>query len=161
MAGNATDARALAEAARGSAGEGATRMTRLTEAMGRIQTSSRQTARIVQTIDEIAFQTNLLALNAAVEAARAGDAGRGFAVVAEEVRGPRLRSAAAAQQTTELLEEAARNAGDGAALNAEVLASLEQITTQVAQVTGVVEEIAAASAQQANGVAEINTAWSS
>ncbi|HEX5580835.1 MAG TPA: methyl-accepting chemotaxis protein [Gemmatimonadaceae bacterium] len=157
-AGNAAEARNLAAAARAGADEGVARMGRLTEAMDRIKASSDQTAKIVKTIDEIAFQTNLLALNAAVEAARAGEAGRGFAVVAEEVRSLALRSAKAAKNTAALIEEAVQNAEGGVATNAEVLTALRQINGQVVKVTDVMDEIAAASEQQAHGVSQINTA---
>jgi methyl-accepting chemotaxis protein len=105
----------LATESRVAADDGVTSMTALTEAMHRIKGSTDATAKIVKTIDEIAFQTNLLALNAAVEAARAGDAGRGFAVVADEVRSLSLRSAAAARSTTEMIEESVRNTAFGVA----------------------------------------------
>jgi methyl-accepting chemotaxis protein len=88
-------------------------LAELTEAVEEIRKSSEETAKIIGTIDEIAFQTNLLALNAAVEAARAGDAGRGFAVVAEEVRALATRSAEAAQGTAELLDAARTHAQAG------------------------------------------------
>jgi methyl-accepting chemotaxis protein len=157
-AGNAREARTLAEAARASAAAGETRMEGLSAAVRAIKASSDQTARIVKTIDEIAFQTNLLALNAAVEAARAGDAGRGFAVVAEEVRALALRSAEAAKQTAALIEEGAVAVGRGVVLNAEVTASLGEISSQVARVTTVIAEISAASEQQAHGVTQVNQA---
>jgi methyl-accepting chemotaxis protein len=157
-AGNATGARALAEGARAGVSRGVSEMTRLTDAMGMIKASSDETAKIVKTIDEIAFQTNLLALNAAVEAARAGDAGRGFAVVAEEVRALALRAAEAAKQTAGLIEGAVRNADAGVALNAEVLGHLTEIDEQVGKVTTAMAEIAAASEQQSQGVAQINAA---
>ena len=155
-AGNAQQARGMAENARGGAAAGVERMARMSDAMTRIKQSSDATAKIVKTIDEIAFQTNLLALNAAVEAARAGDAGRGFAVVAEEVRALAQRSAEAARSTSALIEESVRNADEGVALNGAVLAQLEQINGDVSRVTEVMAEIAAASEQQDAGVGQIN-----
>lgn len=144
--------------ARARTAEGTARMADLSAAINRIKTSSDQTAKIVKTIDEIAFQTNLLALNAAVEAARAGDAGKGFAVVADEVRSLALRSAEASKQTAALIDESVLNANGGVALNLEVLKTLEAINSQVEKVSGVVGEIAAASEQQTQGVGQINGA---
>jgi methyl-accepting chemotaxis protein len=131
-------------------------MSRLSDAIGRIKSSSDSTARIIRTIDEIAFQTNLLALNAAVEAARAGDAGRGFAVVAEEVRNLALRSAEAAGNTATLIEQSVKNSESGVALNREVLKNLSDINEQVQRVGSVMAEIAAASEQQNQGVTQVN-----
>jgi methyl-accepting chemotaxis protein len=152
------EARTLTSTAHDTADQGRGGMARLADAMGRIQTSAESTARIVKTIDEIAFQTNLLALNAAVEAARAGDAGRGFAVVAEEVRALALRSAEAARQTGELIEQSVGNAREGVALNAEAMARFDAIAREIAQASGAMEEIAAAGARQADGVAQITSA---
>jgi methyl-accepting chemotaxis protein len=157
-AANAQEARSLADNARHSADTGTSSMQRLSQAMDAIQNASNETAKIVKTIDEIAFQTNLLALNAAVEAARAGDAGKGFAVVAEEVRSLAMRSAEAAKSTAQLIEEAVRKAEDGVSLNREVLSHLEEIVHQVHKVSEVMGEIAAASAQQQQGVEQLNTA---
>ena len=157
-AASAQTARSLADEARTSAATGTSSMGRLQEAMGRIKQSSDATARIVKTIDEIAFQTNLLALNAAVEAARAGDAGRGFAVVAEEVRALALRSAEAAKNTAALIEEAVQNAEGGVAINDEVLRQLGDINTRISRVREVMGEIAGASEEQRSGVEQIAAA---
>lgn len=157
-AGNAQEARALAERTRDSAAAGVARMERLSAAVADIQRGSGETAKIVKTIDEIAFQTNLLALNAAVEAARAGDAGRGFAVVADEVRALALRSAAAARETGARIQQNVASAEAGVRANAEVLESLGQIHTQVDRVTAVVAEISAAADQQAQGVTQVTQA---
>jgi methyl-accepting chemotaxis protein len=143
---------------RTSASEGVARMNELSSAINKIKSSADQTAKIVKTIDEIAFQTNLLALNAAVEAARAGDAGKGFAVVADEVRNLAMRSAEAAKTTAALIEESVVNANGGVTLNAEVLKTLGAINAQVVKVSEVVAEIAAASEQQSQGVDQINSA---
>lgn len=147
----------LSESARTTAYQGVQSMERLADAMERIRGSSDQTAKIIKTIDEIAFQTNLLALNAAVEAARAGEAGRGFAVVAEEVRALAMRSAEAAKTTSELIEGAVASARDGVGLSAEVATNLRDIATRADQVRGVVGEIASASQQQSRGIAQITT----
>jgi len=155
---NAREAKQITEKGRASAHRGVQSMQRLSEAMHRIKGSSDATAKIVKTIDEIAFQTNLLALNAAVEAARAGDAGKGFAVVAEEVRSLAMRSAEAAKSTATLIDEAVQNTAEGVALNAEVLAALEEIDQQVNKVGEMMEEITMASAQQTEGVDHITKA---
>jgi methyl-accepting chemotaxis protein len=157
-AGNAKEARATTDGACAEANKGLESMNRLSEAMERIKASSDSTAKIVKTIDEIAFQTNLLALNAAVEAARAGDAGKGFAVVAEEVRNLAMRSAEAAKHTTSMIEESVHNAENGVQLNGEVLARLQEITTQANKVGEVMGDIAAASEQQTEGIDQISMA---
>ncbi len=157
-AANAKEARGLSDGARSSAEKGVESMKRLSEAIAKIKGSSDATAKIVKTIDEIAFQTNLLALNAAVEAARAGDAGKGFAVVAEEVRNLAMRSAEAAKNTANLIEESVKNAEGGVSINQEVLKQLVEINGQVNKVSEVMAEIAAASDQQSQGVTQVNTA---
>ena len=155
---NAEEVRELAGLARGSAEKGATSMVRLSEAIGRIKSSSDATAKIVKTIDELAFQTNLLALNAAVEAARAGDAGKGFAVVAEEVRNLAIRSADAARNTSNLIEESVQNADGGVRINTEVTQQLTEINDRVGKVGEVIAAIAVAATQQRLGVEQINGA---
>jgi len=155
---NAREAKGVAEEARGSSEKGVESMNRMSSAINKIKTSSDATAKIVKTIDEIAFQTNLLALNAAVEAARAGDAGKGFAVVAEEVRNLAMRSAEAAKNTANLIEEAVRNSENGVAINAEVLKNFQEITEKINKVSQVVAEIAAASEQQDQGISQVNKA---
>ncbi len=153
---NAREAKNVADFARVSADKGVESMNRMSSAINKIKTSSDSTAKIVKTIDEIAFQTNLLALNAAVEAARAGDAGKGFAVVAEEVRNLAMRSAEAAKNTANLIEEAVKNSENGVAINFEVLTNFQDITEKINKVSQVVAEIAAASEQQDLGIGQVN-----
>ena len=155
---SSTEGRLLAQGARESTASGVTEVQKLAEAIEQIRTSAEATARIVKTIDEIAFQTNLLALNAAVEAARAGDSGRGFAVVADEVRSLALRSAEAARSTADLIDQSVKSTTLGVAISNRVLAQLGDIETRVSRVGQVVSEIAAASEEQAKGVELIDTA---
>lgn len=133
-------------------------MARMDNAIRTIKESADATARIIKTIDEIAFQTNLLALNAAVEAARAGDAGKGFAVVAEEVRNLARRSAEAASETSEMLAESRDNSDRGVAVVQEVGDSLTEIITGMNTMSELSQQVADASDEQAVGVAEINEA---
>ena len=133
-------------------------MEELTGSMTDISEASEETQKIVKTIDEISFQTNLLALNAAVEAARAGEAGAGFAVVADEVRNLALRAADAARNTAELIEKTSKKIQDGSALVARTNDAFGKVSESSVKVGGLVEEIAAASREQAEGIDQVNKA---
>jgi len=127
-------------------------------AMREIETSAQQIAQITGVIDEIAFQTNLLALNAGVEAARAGDAGRGFAVVASEVRALAQRSAEAAKEIKILIGSSTERVNQGVRLVDDTGQALTRIIDEVAQISGLVADIAASAREQATGLGEINVA---
>jgi methyl-accepting chemotaxis protein len=157
-AANAKQANALAQEASNSAANGNEAMKRMNEVISKIKASADETAKIVKTIDEIAFQTNLLALNAAVEAARAGESGKGFAVVAEEVRNLAQRSAEAAKTTSQLIEESQTNSASGVDASAEVTKILNEIFESANKVSGLVSEVATASEEQAEGIQQINNA---
>jgi len=157
---NAKQADALSQATAEATQKSGATIDRLTEEIGKIKSSSDETAKIVKTIDEIAFQTNLLALNAAVEAARAGEAGKGFAVVAEEVRNLAQRSAEAAKDTAELIEESQRNAQSGVTVSEEAADALKEVTSNVQKVTHLISEVSAASVEQTEGIEQINIAVS-
>jgi methyl-accepting chemotaxis protein len=133
-------------------------MEQLNGSMGDISLASADIAKIVKTIDEIAFQTNLLALNAAVEAARAGVAGAGFAVVADEVRALALRAAAAAQSTSDLIQTTVGKVKDGTDVVGATGNAFSQVAVRAGKVKDLVGEIAAASIEQAQGVEQINQA---
>ncbi|MBL8238428.1 MAG: MCP four helix bundle domain-containing protein [Bryobacterales bacterium] len=130
------------------------------ESMNEISNSSGRISKIIRVIDDIAFQTNILALNAAVEAARAGEAGMGFAVVAEEVRNLAQRSAQAAKDTTQLIEESIARAAEGKEKLDEVAASITGVTNAATKVQALVEEVHGGSEQQARGIEQIARAVS-
>lgn len=133
-------------------------MKDLRRSIDEIAVASKETAKIIKAIDEIAFQTNLLALNAAVEAARAGEAGAGFAVVADEVRSLAMRAAEAARSTQELIEANMDNIRTGSALAKATDDDFDQVEESAIKVAELVREIAAASNEQAQGIGQINTA---
>jgi methyl-accepting chemotaxis protein len=133
-------------------------MTQLDNSMQDVTAASQETAKIIKTIDEIAFQTNLLALNAAVEAARAGEAGAGFVVVADEVRALAMRAAEAAKNTATLIESTVSKVKDGSDLMGKTAEVFSQVADSTGKVKELVAEIAAASSEQAQGVDQINKA---
>ncbi len=135
-------------------------MGELNQSMKEITKASEETAKIIKTIDEIAFQTNLLALNAAVEAARAGEAGAGFAVVADEVRNLAMRAAEAAKNTAALIEESVKKIKGGSTIVDKTNQAFAQVNTESKKIKQLVAEIAAASQEQAQGIEQINKAIS-
>jgi len=159
-AGSAGQANNMAGDARKAAEEGVSAMARMNDTIDEIKNSSDETAKIIKTIDEIAFQTNLLALNAAVEAARAGEAGKGFAVVAEEVRNLAMRSAEAAKSTANLIEGSQKNADNGVNASRDVEKILKQIVENINKVAQLIQEVSAASNEQSQGIDQVNSALS-
>ncbi|MFO1450060.1 MAG: methyl-accepting chemotaxis protein [Opitutaceae bacterium] len=157
----AQGAREAAHSARTSAEAGAGQMRAMQQAMNEIQGAGREIAKILKTIDEIAFQTNILALNAAVEAARAGEAGAGFAVVADEVRALAQRAAGAARETAARMEVSTSKTDQGVKICSEAALSFAAIDAQVRRLDTLVSEIAAGSKEQNEGIGQINTAVSS
>jgi methyl-accepting chemotaxis protein len=157
-AGHAQNANDLATQTRRAAETGADGMAQMNRAMNEIQTASGNIAKIIKTIDEIAFQTNILALNAAVEAARAGEAGMGFAVVAEEVRNLAKRSAVAARETATIIEDSIHKTEKGAQVSAEVTRHFQEITEKARRVDEIIAQISAASQEQSQGISQLNGA---
>ena len=158
------DNAASAKAARGKAYKSLMEadkcMKETVEAMGRIRSSGEEIGKIIKTIDEIAFQTNLLALNAAVEAARAGEAGAGFAVVADEVRNLAMRAAEAARSTQDLIEKTVDDISKGSELLERTNSAFEETVKSNKEVGGLIDEIATASGEQAQGIEQISKAVS-
>ncbi len=153
---NATQADQMSVVSREAAEKGVRQMSTMSEAMTEISSSSEEIAKIIKVIDDIAFQTNLLALNAAVEAARAGKHGKGFAVVAEEVRNLAGRSAKAARETAALIEGSLEKVSNGTEISNQTSVSLAAIVEGVTKASDLVGEIAAASNEQAQGIAEVS-----
>lgn len=153
---NAEQANKLSDNARSGATQGAELMEKMLAAIWDINASSEDISKIIRVIDEIAFQTNLLALNAAVEAARAGQHGKGFAVVAEEVRTLAARSAKAAKETAELIENSVAKTRNGTELADKTSVALQTIVDGATKVSDLVAEISMASNEQAQGFGQVN-----
>ncbi|HEC1604412.1 TPA: MCP four helix bundle domain-containing protein [Escherichia coli] len=133
-------------------------MSEVSSRMQEIYDTSSEMTAIIQVIDGIAFQTNILALNAAVEAARAGESGRGFAVVAGEVRNLAQRSASAAREIKELIDDSVSRIASGRTLVEKADRGMEDIISNVQSMEGLIDEIAKASREQGDGIAQINSA---
>ena len=150
----ASNAAELVEHALDNVHKGNDQMSEMMNAMRDINDASESISKIIKVIDDIAFQTNILALNAAVEAARAGEAGKGFAVVAEEVRNLAAKSATAASETAELIENSIHKVNAGSTIASETAAALAEITNAVEESEGISES----SNYQATAIAQINQA---
>ena len=157
-ASGAQEARQFVAEARAGAHKSGEVVSQAVEAMGEIESSSKQITQIIGVIDEIAFQTNLLALNAGVEAARAGDAGRGFAVVASEVRALAQRSADAAKEIKGLIQASERHVGNGVNHVSETGKALSVIVEQVSRIDSLITDIAASAQEQSAALSQVNIA---
>jgi methyl-accepting chemotaxis protein len=153
---NADQAKQLASETRIAAELGFQNMSEMTAAMDAIKLSGDNIGKIIKTIDEIAFQTNILALNAAVEAARAGEAGMGFAVVADEVRNLAQRSAQAARETADKIQDSIQRSQKGVEISGRVAGGLQEIVGKARRVDELVAEIAGASREQSQGIGQLN-----
>ena len=158
---NTQQATKLAQKSQEEASNGKVKMREMVDSMNQIKESSDAISKIIKTIDDIAFQTNLLAINATVEAARAGgDAGRSFAVVAEEVRNLAKKSAEAAANTTDIIDKNIYLTNSGREISTEVAEVLETVMSEIHNLSKIINEISAASEEQANGVKQVNIALS-
>jgi len=155
---NAKQANQLAQQASTVAVQGGEVVSQVVETMKGINDSSRRIADIIGVIDGIAFQTNILALNAAVEAARAGEQGRGFAVVASEVRSLASRSAEAAKEIKNLIQDSVTRVGEGTAMVDKAGVTMTEVVSSIGRVTHIIAEITAASVEQSQGVAQVGEA---
>ena len=156
----AGEANVLVHNIKDMATSGNDQMKSMIQAMDDINASSETISKIIKTIDDIAFQTNILALNAAVEAARAGVHGKGFAVVAEEVRNLAAKSAAAASETAEMIDDTIHKVGNGAKIAQDTAKSLDEIVSSIDEIVGLIGNITSSSNDQATAISQIDQAIS-
>lgn len=157
---NARQANSMSKNATTIAEKGGAVVSEVVATMSSINESSRRIVDIISVIDGIAFQTNILALNAAVEAARAGEQGRGFAVVASEVRSLAQRSASAAKEIKELINNSVEKVDQGSRLVDSAGSTMQEVVESVKRVSDIISEITAAGDEQSMGVDQINQAIS-
>jgi len=155
---HARQANQLAASASDVAEKSGAVVAKVIDTMTSINASSNKIVDIISVIDGIAFQTNILALNAAVEAARAGEQGRGFAVVASEVRNLAQRSAAAAKEIKILIDDSVGKVAAGSKLVDEAGSTMQHVVDSVSRVTAIMSEITVATAEQSDGIAQVNQA---
>ena len=155
-AAQAVDMSKLAVTTEAEIEEGNRQMNEMTVAMADISATSNKIAKIIKTIDDIAFQTNILALNAAVEAARAGAAGKGFAVVADEVRNLAGKSAEAAKNTTELIESSIKAVANGTEIADRTAETLNNVVVSAQKTAAIVNQMAISSEEQAKSIEEVS-----
>lgn len=153
---NADDATESTTAAGDNLKQATQKMDRLVEAMDKISESSAETKKIIKSIEDIAFQTNILALNAAIEAARAGEAGKGFAVVADEVRNLAVKSAAAAQNTTHMIEDTVTAIENGNSLVTDVADVMATVVTESAKIQDINQDISVSTTEADDSIAQIS-----
>ncbi|WP_426805117.1 methyl-accepting chemotaxis protein [Stenotrophomonas sp. SrG] len=158
---SAEDARQASQLAGGAvdvAAQGGRVVSEVVTTMSLINASSRRIVDIISVIDGIAFQTNILALNAAVEAARAGEHGRGFAVVAGEIRSLSQRSASAAKEIKQLIDDSVDRVGTGTAQVESAGRTMQQIVDSVTRVDALIARISTGAQQQSESIGQINQA---
>lgn len=153
---NASEASRLGNEVKDNAKKGNDQMKQMLNSMDEINAASKNISKIIKVIDDIAFQTNILSLNAAVEAARAGQYGKGFAVVAEEVRNLAAKSANAAKETTDMIENSIRKVDTGTEFAKQTAAALDEIVEGIAKSAELLENIASSSNEQAIAIEQIN-----
>jgi len=152
---NAHHASQLVVEASATARKGGSIVADVVSTMKEISGSSKKIAEITSVINSIAFQTNILALNAAVEAARAGEQGRGFAVVASEVRNLAQRSAQAAKEIEQLINESVSRVDSGSKLVENAGSTMDDVVRSITHVTDIMAEIASASDEQSKGISQV------
>ncbi|MCL2086709.1 MAG: methyl-accepting chemotaxis protein [Oscillospiraceae bacterium] len=152
----AEQAALLSDSIKSNAEKGERQMDEMMKAVREINTASQNISKVIKVIDDIAFQTNILALNAAVEAARAGQHGKGFAVVAEEVRNLAAKSAEAAKETGDMIQNSMEKAELGSRIAGETALSFGEISSGIQESGQLIELIAKSSKEQASGISQVN-----